>query len=170
MTPTGLDHADGWVGEVVDEFVEVVGSWEEVGVEDADEFAGGLRHGGVEGACFEAGAVGAVVVGDVVALGAEFGAEAGAVGGGFVGGVVENLDLEAVARVIEGGDGVEEAVDHEGLIEEGELDGDFGEVFEAGGLFGFVLAMMPVVPEDFDPVRPKSRQTRENEGVADHPN
>lgn len=170
VTPAGLDHADGGVGEVVDEFVEVVGSGEEVGVEDADEFAGGLGHGGVEGAGFEAGAVGAVVVGDVVALGAEFGAEAGAVGGGFVGGVVKDLDLEAVARVIEGGDGVEEAVDHECLIEEGELDGDFGEVFEAGGLFGFVLAMMPVVPEDFDPVRSKSRQARENEGVADHPN
>lgn len=170
MTPAGLNHADGGVGEVVDEFVEVVGSGEEVGVEDADEFAGGLGHCCVEGTCFEAGAVGTMVVGDVVALGAQFGAEAGAVGGSFVGGVVENLDLEAVAGIVEGGDGVEEAVDHECLIEEGELDGDLGEVVEVRELFGFVLAMMPVVPEDFDSVRPKGREARENEGVADHPN
>ncbi|MEG7677130.1 hypothetical protein U2060_15425, partial [Listeria monocytogenes] len=61
----------------------------------------------------------AVVVSDVEALLAEFSAEAGTVGSGLVGGVVENLDLEAVARVVECGDGGEEAVDHEGLIEEG---------------------------------------------------
>ena len=47
---------------------------------------------------------------------------------GFVGGVVEDLDLEAVARVVDAAEGVDEAVDDELLVEDGELDGDEGEL------------------------------------------
>ena len=45
---------------------------------------------------------------------------------GFVSGVVEELDLEAVARVVETAAGLDEAVDDELLVEDGELDGDEG--------------------------------------------
>ena len=47
---------------------------------------------------------------------------------GFVGGVVEDLDFETVARVIEAADGFDEALDDELLVEDGELDGDEGEL------------------------------------------
>ena len=45
---------------------------------------------------------------------------------GFVGGVVEELDLEAVAGIVETAAGFDEAVDDELLVEDGELDGDEG--------------------------------------------
>jgi hypothetical protein len=45
---------------------------------------------------------------------------------GLVGGVVEDLDLEAVAGIVEAAAGVDEAVDDELLVEDGELDGDEG--------------------------------------------
>ena len=50
---------------------------------------------------------------------------------GFVGGVVEELDLEAVARIVEAAAGVDEAVDDELLVVDGELDGDEGELSSA---------------------------------------
>jgi len=71
----------------------------------------------------------------VEALGA--GGEAGYHGAGYVdglvGGVVEELDLEAVAGVVEAAAGVEEAVDDELLVKDGELDGDEGEVLLGEG-------------------------------------
>ncbi len=56
---------------------------------------------------------------------------AAATSAGLVGGVVEDLDLEAVARVVDAADGVDEAVDDELLVEDGELDGDEGELSSA---------------------------------------
>ena len=102
----------------------------------------------LEGAGFESGAVGAVQVDDVVAertvaiddeLGHFF---------GFVGGVVEDLNVEEIAGVVEAADGLDEAVDDELLVEDGELDGDAGELVEAaGGLVGGVLPVMVILPD-----------------------
>ena len=146
--PAGLDHADAGLGEVVDDAEEPVGWGDEVGVEDGDELALGGFEAFFEGAGFVAVAVGAVEIVD--GLGGEaFGAGgvAGDDGGGdvfgFVGGVVEDLDFEAVAGVVETADGVEEAVDDELLVEDGELDGDEGQVrgAEAGGRLGGVRGL-----------------------------
>jgi hypothetical protein len=70
-------------------------------------------------------------------------------GGGLVGGVVEDLDLEEVARVLDFGDGFEEAIDDELLVKDGELDGDARELFEAGsGLVGGVFAVAVIEPDE----------------------
>ncbi len=71
---------------------------------------------------------------------------------GFVGGVVEDLDLEAVARVFDAAAGVDQAVDHELLVIDRELEGDEGELVfgEAGGRLVGVggLALVAVVEPD----------------------
>jgi hypothetical protein len=46
--------------------------------------------------------------------------------GGLVGRVIEDLNLKFVLRVIQGGDGIEEAIDHMHLVEDGKLNGDEG--------------------------------------------
>ena len=51
---------------------------------------------------------------------------------GLVGGVVEDLDFQLFAGIIHGADGFDEAVDHELLIEDGELDGDPGKLDRSG--------------------------------------
>ena len=138
--PAGLDHANAGLGEVVDDAAEPAGRRDEVGVEDGDELALGGAETFFERAGFVAVAVGAVEVVDglgIEALGA--GGEAGDHGAGhvdgLVGGVVEELDLEAVAGIVEAAAGVDEAVDDELLVVDGELDGDEGEIFfgEGGG-------------------------------------
>ena len=88
---------------------------------------------GVEGSGFIAVAVCAVDVVDrlwgkaVEAGGVALDDGAGNLGG-LVGGVVEDLDFKAVAGVVEAAAGFEQAMDDELLVEDGELDGDEGEL------------------------------------------
>ena len=42
----------------------------------------------------------------------------------FVGGIVEDLNVEQFARIVEARDGFDEALDHVALVEDGKLDGD----------------------------------------------
>ena len=120
VSPAGLHHADSRLGEVVDGAQEPIGAGDEVGVEDGDEFAGGGFEAFLECAGFESAAVGPVQVNDVVAESAvavddELGDLLG-----FVGGVVEGLDFEQVAGVFEAAGGVNEAIDNELLVVDGE--------------------------------------------------
>ena len=98
------------------------GSGDEVGVEDGDELAlRGLRPV-LERAGLVAGAVGAVEVDDGCGGRPSVPARVTLDDGrgdvsGLVGGVVEDLDLEAVARVVDAAAGVDEAVDDELLVD-----------------------------------------------------
>src|ERR1044071_4344669 len=47
---------------------------------------------------------------------------------GFVGGVVEQLNVESVARIFDPADGLQQAINHELLVENRELDGDVRQV------------------------------------------
>jgi hypothetical protein len=139
MRPAGLDHADVGLCEVMDDAHEPVGGRDEIGVEDGDELAFGYVEAFVERAGFEAVAVGAMDIDDGMA---ERGVALDDFCGdllGFVGGVVENLDFQAVARVVDGADGFDEAVDDKLLIVHGELDGDAGQLREVLGRIGIVV-------------------------------
>ena len=57
---------------------------------------------------------------------------------GFVRGVVEDLDFEPVAGIVELTDGIDEAIDDKLLVEDGELDGDAGELLESGEVGSWV--------------------------------
>jgi hypothetical protein len=72
--------------------------------------------------------------------------------GGLVGGVIEDLDLEAVAGIIQTATGVDEPVDDELLVKDGQLDGDEGKLAFGklgGGLIplGGVLAVAVLEPD-----------------------
>src|ERR1700679_4189055 len=69
VRPAGLDHADAWLGEVVDDAHKPVGWRDEVGVEDGDEFAFGDEEAFIESAGLKAVTVGAVDVDDGVTEG-----------------------------------------------------------------------------------------------------
>ena len=175
--PAGLDHADGGLGEVVDDLHEPVARGDEVGVEDGDELAASGAEAGVEGSGLVAVAVFAVEVVD--GLGGEAPVAGGVAlddvsgyGGGLVGGVVEDLDFEAVAGVVEAAAGVDEAADDELLVEDGELDGDEGKfaLGEAGyGLVpaGGVLLVAEVEPDELVAVEAEEGQDDHDEEVGD---
>src|SRR5208283_1305574 len=119
---------------------------DEIGGEDGDELAFGDLEACIQGSGLEAVAVGAVNVDDVVT-------ERGVTlddGGGdiarLVGGVVEHLNLDLLARVLHGADGLDETVDDKLLVEDGQLDGDGGKLEKMAWRIGFVvLAELEVV-------------------------
>ena len=99
--PAGLHHADFRLGEVVDDLHQPVARRDEVGVEDGDELAAGGFKAFVEGSGLEPVAIGAVQIDDGVAEGAITLADGRGDLFGFVGGVVEDLNLEQFAGVVE---------------------------------------------------------------------
>ena len=125
VPPACLDHADLRIGdEVRNDLEQKVGLGKKVGVEHGDEVALGHFETRVEGAGLEAGAIGAMHVGDFeVRLGvAKLGDVGAGEGFGFVGRVVEDLNLERAARIANGRDVVEQTGDDGGFVEDGQLN------------------------------------------------
>jgi len=114
------------VGEVIDGALQEVDGGDEVGVEDGDVLALGHLQALIQCACLEAVTIGAMEVDDIVP---ERGITRDDARGNFlrlVCRVVENLDLELLARVLDGADGFDEPVDDELLVENGKLYSDSG--------------------------------------------
>src|SRR6185503_9823817 len=101
VAPARLDAADLPVDEVVDRLLEEVGLRDEVRVEQRHELALGGLEAVVERARLVAAAVAAVDVLDVDALGAPFLDLLPRDLDGLVGRVVQDLDLELLARVVD---------------------------------------------------------------------
>ena len=165
------------LGEVVDDLHEPVARGDEVGVKDGDKLAAGGAEAGVQGTGFVAVAVFAVEVED--GLGGEAFVAGGVAvydfagdGGGLVGGVVEELDLEAVAGVVEAAAGVDQAGDDELLVEDGELDGyerEFALGKAGGGVVpaGGVVFVAEVEPDELVAMEAEEGQDDHNEEVGD---
>jgi len=137
VRPAGLHHADARLGEVVDYLHQPVRRGDEVGVEDGDQFAARDLQALVQRARLVSVAVGAMQMHDGLRREARSAARVALddLGGHLhrlVGGVVEQLNLEAVARILDAADRVDEPVDDELLVEDGKLHGDKRQL--AGGV------------------------------------
>ncbi len=95
--------------------------WHEVRVEDGNEFAGGGLKACVQRSRFVAVTILAMHIDDGVAESAVPLHHLSSHFLGLVGGVVEHLDLETVVRILHVAAGLKQAVDHELLIEDGQL-------------------------------------------------
>ena len=124
--PARLHHGQLGVGEIGHRAAQKIGAGQEIGVEDGDEFAGGGLQAFGQRAGLVALAIGAMQVVDIDAEGL-VALDAGARDLlRFVGGIVEHLDLEQLARIIETRDGVDQALDHVALVVDGKLYGNLG--------------------------------------------
>ena len=145
VRPARLHHADSGLGKVVDDLHEPVGRGHKVGVEDGDELALGHLEAGVERAGLEAVTIGAVDVDDGMAQRGVAVDDGGGNLAGFVGRVVEHLDFELFARIFHGADRLNQAVDDELLVEDGQLHGDLRQLVKMARRIGVVvLAVLEV--------------------------
>src|SRR5262249_48202108 len=122
--PASLHHADRRILEVRNRAAEEIGFGEKVSVEDTNEFAPRGLKAILQCTGLEAGTIGAVDVLDWQTLRGE---TLDAIAGHLlrlVGGVVQNLNVQQLARIVETRDGFDEAFDHVALIENRELNGD----------------------------------------------
>jgi len=133
-------HADAGFGEVMHDLMKPIDGGDEVGVEDGYQ----LAARGLE-ALFESSGLVAVAIRPVQiehglrcqwlrVLGRYDAARSVALYdgcgdfGGLVGGIVQQLDLEPVARIIHAAAGVDEAVDDELLVVDRQLNRDEGQL------------------------------------------
>ena len=172
VCPAGLDHADvlGFftVYKVRDGSAQKIGLGNKVGVKDGNEFAFSCLQPVFERTCLVAFAIGAMNVGDGHALrGVTI--DAGFCDfAGFVGGVIEDLDVEKLARVIKAGNSFDEAFDHVALIENWKLDGDAGPFFDCWRRARNVLAVFVVIVDEPVSVEAVPREDDEDDEVGNH--
>jgi len=130
VTPAGLHHAHVGVGEVRQRAPQHIHRRHEVGVEDADELTARSRQAGGQGARFEPGAVAAMNMLDVEAAAAQFGDGARHDIPGAVGGIVEHLDLQPLARIVDRRRRLDEAFGNVHLVEQRKLYSYAGPLFQ----------------------------------------
>ena len=128
VLPARLHHPHLGVGEPGHGAAQEVGPRHEVGVEHRQQLAARPLGAGGQRAGLEAAAVAAVQMVDVEAAGALPRHRFGHHLDGLVGGVVEDLDLQPVARVIERADGVHQAPGDVHLVVEWKLNRDLRQL------------------------------------------
>ena len=128
---------------------EEIRRWNEIGIENGDEFTSSGLQPCLQGAGFEACAIVAVMVFDGEPQGAIALHQRRGKWGGIVGGIVQHLDLEQLAGILDAGDLVNEPLDDIPFVEDGQLNGDRRQLREAHGrLAGGLLAVLEVGADD----------------------
>jgi hypothetical protein len=67
--------------------------------------------------------------------------------GGVVSGVVEDLNLQLIARIFDGTGSFDDSLNDVSFIEHGKLNSDGGELVEVTGRFG-MLMVVPIIDKD----------------------
>src|SRR6267143_7115545 len=101
MAPACLDHTHFRVGEKVDRFPQEIGLRNEVGIQDTNKITFSRSKPGLQSAGLEASAIDAVDPLDVETPASQIRHAGGRQLPSVVGGIVENLDLEEFARIID---------------------------------------------------------------------
>ena len=172
IRPAGLHHADLFAAIGIDEIrngaAEEIGLRDEVGVKDGDELTLSRVKTVLERAGVVAVAIGAVDVNDrKTCSGVAFDARAGNLAS-FVRGVIEDLDIEEPARVIEERDGVDEALDDVAFVEDGELYSNLWPVGDGRWRSRNIFAVSVVLIEQDVAVQAISCEDEENDEVGNH--
>ena len=124
MTPTRLHHAHGRIRKYGNRATEKIWRWDEVRVEDRDELATGDLQTRLEGSGLESSAIVPMEVADVDPLGDVPADRRLRDLPCFVDRVVQYLDLEQLARVVELAHRIDQPIRDVHLIEDRKLDGD----------------------------------------------
>src|SRR5919109_2260997 len=112
MSPPRLNHPDFRVAEIVHNIFEEIGCGNEIGIEDCDEIAGGDLQAVLQSACLETMTVRAVNMINIEAKRLMFRHTGGGDLDGAVRRIIENLNLEKLARIANIACRLDEPLDH----------------------------------------------------------
>ena len=157
VVPARLHHADACVAEVAHEPHQEVGGWHKVGIEDAEQLASGRLHRVRERASFIAHAIRPSDDTYGLASRRELSHDPVYALPCIVRGVVDDLHLEAVARIGERRCGADDALGDVALVVHRELHRDEGQL----------SVLTARVVDSCDPLRPATReQPRQPQAVS----
>ena len=124
IAPARLHHADFGIGEVIDGAAQKIDGRNKIGIEDRNDFAGSRLQAILQSARFIAVAIAAVNVLDGQAVGAVFRRQPCGELVSFVGGIVEHLNLQQFAWIIQLARFLDQAFDHVLFVVDGKLHRD----------------------------------------------
>lgn len=170
VAPSGLDHPNVGIGEVMDGFFEQFRFWHEIGVQNQKVFALGGFGAVFQCSRLEPGAIGAVDVFRIETALFQAINTGPADVHGLVGGIIEQLDLDFVLRVIKSGNRIEQAVHDVHFIEDRKLHGHQRQIIEFAGWARAVADVLEVEENDRQAVGTIAGKAEKDEDVADVPN
>src|ERR1700687_1787761 len=122
MTPATLDHADLRIGEKVDGALKQFWRRNEISVENADELTTGRFESNRERACLEAGPVDPMNELNIEAALTQFLSAGSGHVPRVISRIIQDLDLQQFARVIEFADRTQKALNHVNFIKNRKLN------------------------------------------------
>ena len=169
VRPARLHHAHFGIGEVMDALQQKIGGRNKISVKDGDEFSRRCSQSFRQSARFVALTIVAVQVLDRMSQGGVALHQKAGDFNGFVGRVVEQLDVEVLARIVEPADGVEQPIYHVLLVEDRQLHSDPWQVIEIEMRRGFgrlVLFVLVIKIDQPVPVPAVGRQDDEDDEIG----
>ena len=124
MGPTHLGATDSSVGEIMDQLAQEIRFRHEVGVEDCDQLALRRLHAIFQRARFKAGSIVAMKIRNVETCARVLLDRRSRNVHRFVGRVIQHLDLQKFARIIDLGHRLDQTLDYIHLVKERKLYGD----------------------------------------------
>jgi len=170
MAPTRLNHSHLRISEKVDGALEQVRLRHKIGIENANEFAGGGLEANSQCAGFESGTIHAVNQLDIEPARPQFLGTRDSNFACVVCRIVEHLDLEPVARIIEPADRAQEPLHHVDFIKDRQLHCNLGQLLEAASRHWFALPVLKEKVNDEITMDSVRRETDEHGEITGRPN
>ena len=170
MTPATLDHADLRIGEKVDGALKQFWRRNEISVENADELTTGRFESNRERACLEAGPVDPMNELNIEAALTQFLSAGSGHVPRVISRIIQDLDLQQFARVIEFADRTQKALHYVNFIKDRKLDRYFWQLLKPAGWNGRPFAVLQEEINDEIPVNAVGRKPNEHGEVTRRPN
>ena len=164
--PASLDDADLGVGEILDHLAQDIARRYKVRIEDGDEFSFGDLESLGQSASLESPAVAAMEIAHAVPSGGILPDELFGNLAGFVGRVVEHLDFQLFARVVERRGGFEQPADDIAFVVERQLNRNRGQVLEPLRWHGRLMPVPQVEIDEVVTVEPVDGQEDQHKEVG----
>ncbi len=166
VAPRRLHHAHAGIGERRQEPSQKIGLRDEVRVQNEEEVAPGPPESLGESSGLVADSRAPADVFDASSAATPGGHSCRCDGGRFVRRVVEQLDLEAIARIVEGARPVDQPTDNVRLVVDGQLYGDAGQLADPALRQLHRRSPQPA-PEEQHPVRAEGQEKKQNQRVRE---
>ncbi len=163
--PAALHDCHLGICEIMNHFTQNHGRRHEVRVEDGDKLALGALHARGERAGFVTLAIVPMMVTDGVTGARVLTHQTRADNAGLVDRVVEHLDFQQLARVVDARNGFEQAFHHIALVENRELDGDTRQLRELLRRLRRLAAALHVQIDEIVAMNAVDRKNNENSEV-----
>ena len=165
MCPPRLHHSDLGIGQMVDSAHQKVCWWNEIGVENRDEFSLGGFHAFGQRARLKSLSMSSVKIGDGKSMGRVVGDQAARNRQSLIRRIVEDLDVELVQRIVNLANGFQQSFNDELLVKDRKLDGytrQFGKSMRRFGSAVFLVLIIKI-DQEITMSAVRSQQDQDNE-------